>query len=334
MAVVVWGYAGGQGKPSPQPDDPPPRGPQEAAWSTLGPVWPAALCCPPVVAAQGPALPPTRPQLSSRWAGLGCGQLGRRPSQAIWAGATGTWAPTHTAAKSHPADPWGPQGSPTQGGHPHSDGPQPTLVLIPSRGSLAGPAEQQGAGARDRPWGPISWPQTSPSSRRHRPTGLPTISNTRSGQEPHCGLRGSQGFGQADPCPQETRSLCAALQPQTRVSCGTQRQGTQGHTAPGAKAPPSGIQRVLALGSELGPHPHTPPVPEPRTRSGVPGRTCPMPTAPQARSGSQDSSAGGPCTCEQGRAGSCSGEAHGPGASVLAGRGASSCLGLQAQKHL
>lgn len=193
-----------------------PEAPRRLHGAGSGPCAACSPLLPPCGGCAGTRAAPQSPQLCSRRAGLGCGQLGRRPSEAIWAGATGTWAPTHTAATSHPAHPWGPQGSPTQGGHPHSDGPQPTLVLIPSRGSLAGPAEQQGAGARVRPWGPFyHGRRPRPPHADTGPPGLPTVSNTRSGQEPHCGLRGSQGFGQADPCPQETRSLCVALQPQT-----------------------------------------------------------------------------------------------------------------------
>lgn len=79
---------------------------------------------------------------------------------------------------------------------------------------------------------------------------------------------------------------------------------------PGARSPwgqsPSLWDPVSpGLGLRAGASPtHPTGSPEPRTCSGVPGRTCPMPTTPQARSSSQDSSVGGPHTCEQGQAGS------------------------------
>lgn len=99
--------------------------------------------------------------------------------------------------------------------------------------------------------------------------------------------------------------------------------------APGAKTPASRIQQGLALGSEPGLHPTYPTgSPEPHTRSGVPGRTCPMPMAPQARS-TLRTALPKAHTPVGGR--SCSGEAPGTGASVLAEQGVSLCLGLWAQ---
>lgn len=111
-------------------------------------------------------------------------------------------------------------------------------------------------------------------------------------------------------CPQETRSLCTAPELTLRGPADMSGLWCPASRNPGARSPwgqsPSLWDPVSPdLGLRAGASPtHPTGSPEPHTCSGVPGRTCPMPTTPQARSGSQDSSAGGPRTCEQGQAGS------------------------------
>lgn len=164
LAAVVWGYAGGSESQACSQMTLHPEAPRRLRGARSGPVRPAALCCPPVAAVQGPVPPPTRPQLTE--AGRARGRAAGEEAGPGYLGGSHRDLGTHTAAMSRPAPP----GTP---GQPHvrasptlRQGPQPTLIaFIPPRGSLAGPAEQQGAGARDRPWGPVSRPQTSPSSR-------------------------------------------------------------------------------------------------------------------------------------------------------------------------
>lgn len=173
-----------------------PEAPREAAWSRRsGPCAVPASLLPPVAKARDPRCPQS-PQLCSRRAGLGCGQLGREAEPGhSGAGATGTWAPTHTAATSHPAHPWGPQGSPTKGVTHTQTAPSPHWCSYHPGQPRAGPAEQQGAGPESGPGAPfIMAAPRSPHADTVASPGLPTVSNTRSGQEPHSVPQGQPGL--------------------------------------------------------------------------------------------------------------------------------------------
>lgn len=192
-----------------------PRPPGGCMEQARAPVRPAALCCPPVAAAQGPALPPSVHSSAAGGRGWGAGSWGGGRARLSGRGPQGPGHPPTLQPRHTLPTPGDPRAAPRKGVTHTQTAPSPHWCSY--HPGAASPARQSSKepGPETGPGGPYHGHRPRPPQADTGPPGLPTVSNTRSGQEPHCGLRGSQGFGQADPCPQETRSLCVALQPQT-----------------------------------------------------------------------------------------------------------------------
>ena len=93
MAAVVWGYAAGRESQACSQMTLHPEAPRRPRGARSGPCGLQPSVAPLWRPYRDPRHPP-RVHSSQKLEGPGGGQLGRRPGQAIWAGATGTWAPT------------------------------------------------------------------------------------------------------------------------------------------------------------------------------------------------------------------------------------------------
>lgn len=262
------GLCRGAGKAKPTARPPSTLRPTGGCIEHAHPVQPAALCCPPVAATQGPTPPPTRPQLrAAGWArgqpaGPGAGgQLGRRLGRGCLGGGHRDLG-THTAGCVTPCPSLGAPGQPhTRASPALRHGPRPTLItFMPSRGGPAGPAEQQGAGARE---GPCHGRRPCPPHSDPGPPGLPPSATQGAARSHADGISGGWGCGQPvlpSPGDQESLHGSGAHSPRTCRCEWAAVSSVKEPRAPGPWGQNPCLQDPArpGLGLRAGASPHTP----------------------------------------------------------------------------